>query len=207
MTVVKIKPFEVTDSLAELGLTSEIIEYSIRRGELARDSCTKNDPPSAPGFDAWSKSVRALRDSLIPKGWERDDTQNFSTVVSPNKEIAIAVATGDAGTGDVNSEPHTKYPKGEAAKSAVETNQLYLFPQDKPKAEKKRATWFLLKRRVGDTVFSELSLPAVITEEGHIVKWAARIILNPILIDANFEVEDDSSLDEIDVPVFRRKTN
>lgn len=208
MTVKKIKHFEIADSLRELGLTTEILEYAIKTGEYARDSCTKNDPTCAPGFVAWSKTVRALRDALIPKGWEKCDDYNFPTVVSPNKKIAISVSTGNEATGDKTAEPKTKYAKGEAAKSAVKINQDVLFPEMRAdKATAHRVTWILLKRRTGDTVVAELSLPALMTKDGQIIKWETRIILNPILIDPDFDVQDDSSSDEIDVPVLRRKTN
>lgn len=208
MTAIKIKYFEIADSLNELGLTSEILEYAIRTGEYARDSCTKNDPTCAPGFVAWSKTVRALRDALIPKGWEKCDDYNFPTVVSPNKKIAISVSTGNEATGNATAEPKTKYAKGEAARSAVKINQGVLFPEmNADKVAAQRITWILLKRRVGDTVVAELSLPALMTTEGQIVKWETRIILNAILIDPDFDVQDDSSSEEIDVPVLRRKTN
>lgn len=208
MTAIKIKHFEIANSLSELGLTAEILEYAIKSGEYARDSCTKNDPTCAPGFVAWSKTVRGLRDFLIPKGWEKCDDYNFPTVVSPNKMIAISVSTGNEATGNAMAEPKTKYAKGEAAKSAVKINQGVLFAEMRAdNAAAQRVTWILLKRRTNDTVFAELSLPALMTKDGQIVKWETRIILNPILIDPDFEVQEDSSSSEIDVPVLRRKAN
>jgi hypothetical protein len=51
------------------------------------------------------------------------------------------------------------------------------------------------------------SLTALMTKDGQIVKWDTRIILNPILIDPDFDVQEDLSSDDIDVPVVRRITN
>lgn len=210
MTALKIKPYEITNALHALGLTQDILEEAIRRGEIARDSCTKNDPPCAPGFDAWAKTVRGLRDALAPKGWERNDDQNFSTVVSPDKKNAIAVATGNDGTGVETKVPNTKYSRGAATKSAINLNQNTLFPELRPTTEEinaeNRSTWILLKRRDGDTAYAELSLPATMTKDGYVASWDTRIILKPIPIDPAFVVQEDSS-DEIDVPVRRRQSN
>src|SRR5262249_26520522 len=119
---IKTKPYEIINALHELGrgLTVEVIEQAIKAGEIARDSCTKNDPPSTPGFVAWSVTVRTFRDLLIPQGWERNDDQNFSTVISPDKDYAIAISTGNDGTGDETKEPNTKYPRGAATQAAVD---------------------------------------------------------------------------------------
>jgi len=210
MPKLKTKPYEVSNALVALGrgLTVEILEEVIKRGEIARDSCTKNDPPSTPGLVAWSASVRSLRDLLIPHGWERNDDQNFSTVVSPDKDVAIAIATGNEGTGDETRESNTKYARGAATQAAIEENRFLnsLFaPQSEETSKIRRATWVLLKRRArnGDTVYAELSLPAKMTKDGFVESWDTRIILEPILIDPSVILEDDST-EEIDVPVIRK---
>lgn len=210
MAKVKVKPNEVLDELQALGpgLTVEILEQVIKSGEIARDSCTKNDPPSTAGFTAWSTSVRTLRDLLVPQGWERNDEQNFSTVISPNKDIAIAVATGNEATGDETKIPNTKYARGAATQAAIHENRVKfsLFPlPPEDKVKETRTTWILLKRRAhnGDTVYAELSLPHTMTKEGFVESWNTRIILEPILIDPTIVLEDDST-EEIDIPVIRK---
>lgn len=65
-------------------------------------------------------------------------------------------------------------------------------------------TWMLLKKRSGDSVLSELSLPSAMTTDGQVESWQTRIILDPMLIDPNIEFETDSSETPIDVPVRRR---
>jgi hypothetical protein len=124
---VKTSPIEVVNALAQLGLTTEILQEAILRGEFARDSCTANDAPGAPGYYAWNGTVRALRDILMPQGWARNDDICYSRVISPDKSLAIAVCTGDAGTGDKNANPKTKYVKGTATQAAVSINQGSLF--------------------------------------------------------------------------------
>src|SRR5688500_6601950 len=93
------EPVEVSGYLEWLGLSVDELRDAILIGEGSRDACTPNDPPNAPGFYAWAKTVRALGEILIAKGWTRNDDGNLSIVVSPDGQKAVAVATGDEGTG------------------------------------------------------------------------------------------------------------
>lgn len=213
-TAVKKTRIEVTDALAELGLDEQTLVDAILQGETARDSCTANDPPIAPGFNAWAITVRVLREELIPKKWTRNDAGNYSTVVSPDEAIAIAVVTGDENTGLADAVPTSKYPKGPATQAAVSANERYLFPEMEAirqaeaaevEAAEKRITWMLLKRRSDDLVYAELSLPASMTKDGNVEEWLTRIILGPTPIDeSGMVVDEDSSEEPIDVPVRRR---
>lgn len=205
---VKTRVIEVTEALAQLGLTKKILRDAILRGEAGRDSCTANDAPGAPGFYAWAGTVRALRDILTPKGWTRNDDVNYSRVINPDRSIAIAVVTGDEGTGNKDASPKTKYPKGPATQAAVTSNQWSLqfveFTTVEDDLLETWITWMLLKKRTRDSVFSELSLPSSMTTDGQVESWQTRIILDPMLIDPNIEFESDSSETPIDVPVRRR---
>lgn len=205
----------VTNALADLGLSSEILLEALEQGEIARASCTANDPPCVPGIYSWGSTVRSLRDILIPEphGWTKNDESNYSTVVSRDGSFAIAVLTGDEGTGLIDHNPSSKYPKGARTRDAVTVNQSCLFPEmqeavdeeiAKQEAAEKRITWILLKRRSGDLVYAELSLPKEISKGGLIESWQTRIILDPINVEP-IAILDDGAVDEpIDVPVRRR---
>lgn len=209
-TLVKQGVITVANALVELGLDFDTIRDAVLTGEIARDSCTANDPPSTPGYNAWSNTVRALREKLIPRGWERNDDFQLSTVVNPTGTLAIAVVTGDDGTGRADAEPKTKYPKGPATGAAVNRNRfLPLFDEWRPpvveeSGKKKQATWMLLRKRIKDAVLVELSLPASMTDEGQVKGWLTRIIFDPITVEPTIEVEDAPSGQPIDVPVRRR---
>src|SRR6185436_8037698 len=97
--VIATKTIEVANALDELKLDWTVIREAILSGENARDACTENDPQAAPGFFAYAHATRRLRELLIPRGWIRKDLEGLALVVSPNMEIAIAVSTGDGGTG------------------------------------------------------------------------------------------------------------
>jgi hypothetical protein len=213
----------VRQELAALGLSPEILNDAMAIGESYRALCTLNDPPSFHGVTAWARTLRGLREILSHKEWTKDDAGNYSTVVSPDKSLAISVATGDKETGVYDPTrplacPKLKHPKGNMTRAAVNQNAtaLYLFPDmaadakakaDEREAAEKRITWILLKRRDGDTVFSELSLPSKFSDGGQISWWQHRIILEPFDVDPQSDVADDSDDDSgdmiIDVPVRR----
>ncbi len=86
---------EVTAALTAMGLKLGDLHAAIDAGEVDRDSCTANNPPTDSGGRAHGTTVRVLRERHIPSGWAACDAQNFSTVVSPDESLEIAVASGD----------------------------------------------------------------------------------------------------------------
>lgn len=207
---VRTSPIEITDALTGLGLSAEVLREATLVGESARDSCTANDPPNAAGFVAWARTVRALREILIPQGWTRNDDTNFSTIISPDSRTAIAVATGDEGTGNPKTTPKTKYPKGPATIAAIDSNrkQLQLFEINEIISEKAAGdgvnTWMLVRRRAGDSILIELSLPADVGEDGRVGSWAIRLILEPITLEPNPLADQTDEAERIEVQVRRR---
>lgn len=178
----------VRSRLEQLGLDEHSLLLPVQRGQSARLSCTQNHPPQFPGISAWSETVCALREQLIPLGWERSDEGNLPFTVNRGRSVAIAVATGDEATGCANRKPLTKSTKGPMTAGAVASNerQYMLFGDVElcPKHLEQindRMTWLLLihsdmqKREVR----CELSRPVRMNEEGRVDDWAERIILAP----------------------------
>jgi hypothetical protein len=197
---------DVTEALAEMGLSYEILSEAIMNGEMARDNCTANDAPGAPGYFAWNGTVRALREILLPRGWTRDDGGGYSRVVNAESTIAIAVVTGDEGTGRPDAIPSSKYAKGPATEAAVNVNQGLLFDAQITRGIRglpSWITWMLIRRRTADgMVYAELSLPYSM-DAGKVDSWQVRIILRNIETDPNL-ASDDVPDALIDVPVRRR---
>jgi len=194
-----------TEDLAALGLNLRELSDALNAGELARRGCTANDPPTAPGYSAWSRVVRTLREINLPKGWTKSDA-GLSTVINPTGEVAIAVAAGDAFTG-AEKNPSTKYPKGRATQEAVEANQLELFPKAK-KQRKGPLTWILLVHATTTEVRSELSLPESIDDAGYVRTWTRRITLPPLPVELppefTTETADDAAEEDVVVDVSRK---
>lgn len=156
--------------------------------------------------------VRALREYVLPAGWERSDENNYSLVINPVGSIAIAVATGDEATGFAGIQPTTKSSKGPSTAGAVTSNQLQLdliFPPiDVPAparhaaSEEQRMTWILLVHRAQGEVRCELSLPTSMGLDGRVDGWQERIILGAIPTDpAALEVVPPSPPDQPDINV------
>lgn len=187
------KSAEVSSLLTKMGLRIEDLTQAAKEGYLAFISCTNNDAPIYPGISAWARAVRSLRESLIPRGWTKNDDRNFSLTLSPNNKISIAVATGDENTGNAVMVPRTKSHKGEQTTLRVEKNeQMALFaiaqiphvvPIKRMVGTPNSVMWIFLVHRTANHIRCELSLPVGVDTSGRLDSWQERIILPPIDID------------------------
>lgn len=204
--------------LAQLGLDVETLQTAALRAVTARLTCGGYYPPFAPGLFQFVEAVAALREQQCPRGWEPDDSENFCTVISPDRKVAIAVAAGDASTGDPDRSPSTQHPKGPVTVAAVMENQLYFIFRSIGGAEteddrtgddpSKPKTWFLLIASTPTEIRTELSLPETINEKGWITSWRTRLILPTIPLS---KVDDVSPSDDggdegdvIDIDIRKR---
>jgi hypothetical protein len=182
------------------------------RGEAFRDSTTAHAPVSAPGYNAWQGAVTALRDILLPLGWQKNSDKNLETVLSPCREHKILVVSGDKNTGsdDPLLVPQPKRPRGEATEFAVDRSQLSLPLFGTRKAVPSRqgpVIWFLLIYRVEgrDEVRAEISLPSSMDDAGYVMTWHHRHNLGTInLGPAPEPTRDDTMQSETTVEVKRK---
>lgn len=201
----------VEGRLAELGLSMDVLEDAVWTGELYRSGCTANDPKAMPGFIAWGRAMRCLREHLLPLGWERRDISNLPLVVNRKLRIAIAVSSGDDATGNAYLVARTKNRKGKVAKAMVTSSyhQLSLFPNgsDVPlKQPEGFQIWYLLFFRKENMAYYQLSLPKRMEEGKPIREWADTIFFPPLNLEdrkrgSNIEVEEHET---IDVEIFRK---
>ena len=89
-----VQQHEIRTRLHYLGITEEQLREVVSRGFDARKRTTAFHPPSAPGFYQWSEIVVGLQADFRPAQMEANDAGGFSTVVSPDGAVAIAVAAG-----------------------------------------------------------------------------------------------------------------
>lgn len=225
------RPTEVAERLAELGLDTEVLKQAITTSLLAWLECTANDPPSFSGICAWAAVVRTLRESLIPRGWERLNDHNLPLTVNKKIGVAITASSGDECTGVEELFPRTRNPKGSTTQQKVKVNaiQLGLFtdmtdsPEELVAEVEKWNTWLLLSYRdqASRTVRCELSKPIGIGTDGRVDGWYERIILGEIEFSGDAvpvirggsrdggsntdgSVDFESGTDEIDFEVKRR---
>jgi hypothetical protein len=170
--------------LAELGLSTDLVERVVRRADAEAAFCTPFDPPIMEGLTRWARTNRFLREELVPLGWGFDNPRNLPRTIHPGGQFAIVATTGDDVTGLAGLLPGPKYAKGYATTRAVEVNEQltldfgdfgdfgagHLPPRDH------LLTWLLLFHTGDDGFHVELSLPDRI-DDGRITRWAERIIL------------------------------
>ena len=80
-TRVYVQSAEVTARLYDLDLKREALVEAVHFGFSYAAECTLHDPKSLAGIVLWGKTVRKLRDQLIPDGW---DVENDRTTPLPS---------------------------------------------------------------------------------------------------------------------------
>ena len=204
-----VKADEVRDRLQCLDLDHETLINIVRRGQYAHAACTANDPPLYPGFTAWAQMVRAAREYLLPKGWTRSNENNYCVVINPSGDIAIAIATGDEGTGYSSANPTTRSSKGPRTVDVIAVNQYQLTlplncpptPEPAVHQDGDRLTWILLVHRGAGGVLAELSLPSSINDSGYIDDWRERIMLGALPADPSLDDIKPTSHDQPDISI------
>lgn len=180
--------------LRSIGVTEEVLLTALAVGDTAAGRCTANHPPMAPGFYRFAETVASLAEQLAPAGWTREDYKNFSTIVRKDGRVAIAVASGNEGTGDLSAEVTTRSPKGNATYEAVETNLLLPYDERyiaenkrdakrQPSGDEMTVTYFLLHDRRDGILYAELSRPKMIDSGGYVQAWEPRIPLRITRLD------------------------
>lgn len=197
------------DRLAELGLKPEILDHALRGADAEARTYTALDPPNMQGMARFSRTVRLLREQLVPLGWTFDNPRNLARTLDPERRVAIIATLGDAGTGDPTAIPSTKYEKGLATAEAINRNFLQLtlpidlgdeLPFDTD--DEGTTTWVLLYHVTDAEIRAELSLPDSMVD-GHIDTWLERVILPPITIEPEPQVRPEPAADP-EVAVIRR---
>jgi hypothetical protein len=184
-SVIRVEPWDVRQRLGQLGLTVDLLFQVVQACQAARGGSTDNDPPSAPGWLTWQMGTRRFRELLRPLGWEKDDTENLSTVVNHALQVRIAVTNTDDGTGLPHLTPSNKSRKGSCSEKAADQNAQMPLPlpgfmeafeaQVRAAAIPGYATYFLCVYISGEEVRAELPYPIGFSA-GHFRGWKERII-------------------------------
>jgi hypothetical protein len=205
------EPDAVDAALARLGVAVAPLVIAVNRGYLAAISRTLNDAPNAAGFYQWNETLRTLREELAVFEFTRSNTRGYSTALRGDKRMAIAVSSGDEGTGVARANPSTKQVKGPCTIAAVSSNaaQLELFPgvvlMPPPCGDEVEClTWILLFHASAAELRAELSLPVNMDEGGQIRAWRERIILPTQPLDTAFTIPEPDFGPEVEIEIQRR---
>jgi hypothetical protein len=199
---------QVEARLAELGLDYTLLIEALRQANLYRARLTAHHPRLYRYQVMSAETVAALRDLLIPRGWDKLDEGNYELTVNEDHSLAVAVASGDEGTGNSKRTPSNKSPKGRHTVEAVAANRqadlfAELLPPTTPKIEK-ADTWVLLHNVKSDRIEAELSRPNEIDEDGKIVSWSERILLGAIPLDGETVTINPPQLPDVDISISRK---
>jgi hypothetical protein len=214
MAMIYDTPADAMRRLAELGVPLEALQRAVQAGHVARITCTENDPPQAPGTDAWRYTIRALRDELCSRGWRKADPHNFSLTINDARQINIVVESGDALTRQKHGSPRTKSLKGLYIEAATVRNNIEgdLFPETLSDDLRRIAsileypTWIFLIYITDQEYRAELSLPIAMEGE-QITDWSERIFIPDPETPFGSQIEPDvgePAGPDIDVPVRRK---
>jgi hypothetical protein len=199
------EPNDVFAQLDRLGLTRGVLEMAVTQGEAQRRLGSNLDPKPAPGFTAWSRTIRVLREGLIEfnAGWYPEDWVGIPMIVNADETIRLTATSGDENTGrpETGIDPRTKNPKGGGTAEAVAENAQQSLDIPGP------TTWVLLYDSTADGLFAELACPEALAANGYIEAWTERIILGHIdLGDSDAQQRDvpEPPADSPNVSVLRR---
>lgn len=207
--------------LRDMSLSSSIMEEICLRGLAQYHTATPFHATNAPGTYLYHGLVHAMRELLVPEGWEFAE-ESLSFTFNSDLSIALAVSSGNVHAGDPTQSPAFKYPKGSITQAAIAGNasQLGLFDGVPgfadlavPNTPKRVAfdtfkTWWLLHHvdPYKQVMRAELSLPVSIGVGSETNQWESRIILAPIPFDEEPDADRvDNDLDGPDFEVEVRK--
>lgn len=208
IATVHVEVLDVHERLELLGLNETSLLNAVTQGYLARTKLTANHPRIFHGYSTWAEIVASLRDQLRTTGWDKSDEGNYELAINLERELAIAVATGDEGTGLSYATPSNKCPKGTNTIEAINVNnQIDLFSELIPIPSVRKdpfTTWILLYYIASNEIRSELSLPSGIGNDGKIRDWKERIILRSIPFDDESTQIPPPQGPDIDIKITRR---
>jgi hypothetical protein len=201
---------EAPARLKHFGLTIEMLQRSIEVGDSKRQLVSQPVYPATyRGVAMWAETLAALRRQALKlrDDWEIGATENYATVYSTKRSIAIAVVAGDAGVGNETRDPRLTRKKGIKTTERVYRNARQVYVQDAlfsvpevdvPPDEACR-TWFLIIHPTKKEVRIELSCPLFIDDDGIVSGWLERILLPPVAVSgaiAPIAPDDDPDDDD-----------
>jgi hypothetical protein len=178
-------PQEVVSRLEQLQVTKEQLLEAVAAAVGGRNSCTRFDPRSAPGWSSWKDGNRRLREILVPLGWDMDEAEGIPSVIHRQLRVKITLCNTDAGTGLVHYHPQQTTKKGAATDQIVSINQsvfdvvLNSALNANPVVQNRNGfltCWYLCVYCEGDDVRAELSCP-IECNDGYFRDFSERIFL------------------------------
>ena len=149
------------------GLDRKVLSDALIFGEAERRTCTENDPGILKGMLGWGRPIRSLRETMRLRNWKREEPNSLPLIVSPDRSVAITVASGDDQTGNPRSPfACTKWDKGKMLLEWVEPSAQLTLDDAVEESEPppvRTELWFLLVYRTNAEILAELSRATSVT--------------------------------------------
>ncbi|QCL97659.1 hypothetical protein [Agrobacterium tumefaciens] len=211
-TQIYAQDYEAGVRLETLGLTAGDLIEVVKRSVAARASAVSTFPANAAGQLSYIFGTAAIRDVLLLKGWQIDRTGNIEATYNPAIGIKIVFQNADSACED-RRDPKAISEKGPAASKAVDSGQMYLFPEieaahAESQARENASLWYFFVHINGDDVRAELSFPKSIedrqfkgfNERVYVIKLGEWMSIAPESVEAAEPIAQD-----FDIEVTRKK--
>ena len=208
-TIIFDEPETVDARLATFDLEPQVLIDALVQANMYFVRLTSHHPLLFRYGVLTAETVAALRDFLVPRGWEVRNEGNYELVFNPRLNMSIAVASGNDATGERLRIPSNKSEKGPRTAKAVKDNQTAdLFPETMlaaPESIVPTDTWILLHHRCGNEIRLELSRPnGFDATERFVTGWSERILLDAISLDNDSMPMPMPQLPEDDIFISRK---
>ena len=198
--------------LIQLGVKSpDIIRDAVQHGAgTARSASTPHHPANYAGMRMWAETLYALADQASPYGWRCESFKGVDMVTNHETGIAILVTAGDGATGEPHYSPDALYERPEMVRAIVSGALDTMWDAERGRALKWQA-WMLLHNRhaaAEGIIPAELSLPATITKDGHVLSWTERLLISADRpLDGDRQLEATSPRTPAPVVQVRRRAS
>lgn len=121
-------PIEVRNELAVLGLDAESLIECVRYADREKSFVTTNDAVGFGSIVVYDKAGRALRETYLPQGWIKDDSNNQCAIKNLEKMVRVVPCNFDEFAGNRLIRPTNKSPKGEVSRRKSMCNKTAWLP-------------------------------------------------------------------------------
>ena len=198
----------IDEKLAGFDITQkELIDVALE-AIAHRNHATPLHPLNAPGMFSYMWGTKALRQILLPKGWEIDRTNGVEAVSNSRLNKSIIFQNVDYACG--GSDPVALSAKGDGSKSLVANNPyMFEYMQQEDDLNANKSVWFFCVSSEGEGLRAELSLPKSI-DKGQFSSFIERIFILSENDNVMDRVDQHDALNtdipkDVDIQITRKK--
>lgn len=171
------EPLSIAQRLADFGTTLDEWRHVVRVAVNARREILRVHPPGSDSSYAYIQGTGAIRQLLMPKGWEMEAINGVCATFDPQQGIRIIFQNADSACIE-GRDPRSVNDKGAASERAVSSSCGFLFPymEEEQRKRQNASVWYLFVHANGDDVRAELSCPKAIID-GQFEDFHERIFL------------------------------